>query len=282
MRIIPVLSLLLLVFLGSPALAGGDNPGDVIIHHLVDLQEWQPLPYLPAIPLPTFHIGGFTFPITGHVVMMWIASLILCATCIPAFRKGSIVPRGIAGILEPVVLFVRDEIVYPSMGAKMGRQWLPFFATVFLFILTCNLMGLIPLFRTATGNVNITAGMSLIILILIFGAGMKYMGPFGFFKNLIPKGTPWPLVLIIFPIELIGFFIKAFALCLRLFANMMAGHIVILALLALIFILHPLAAFLSVPFALGIYLLEILVALIQALVFTLLSSVFIGMACHHH
>jgi F-type H+-transporting ATPase subunit a len=120
------------------------------------------------------------------------------------------------------------------------------------------------------------------VLFLIFAGGIKSLGPWGFIKNMIPKGAPLLIGLIILVIELLGFFIKAFALCLRLFANMIAGHIVILALLVLIFILHPIAVAISVPLALFINILELLVALIQALVFTLLSCIFVAMACHHH
>ena len=143
-------------------------------------------------------------------------------------------------------------------------------------------MGLIPLFKTATGNINVTLGLSLMILTVIFVSGIRSLGFKGFLKNMIPEGTPLPIGVLILTIEILGFFIKAFALCLRLFANMMAGHIVILALMMLIFILHPLAVVLSVPFAIFINILEILVGLIQAVVFTLLSSVFIRMSCHAH
>ncbi len=271
--------LLILLVLPTILLASSEGgPGETIIHHLLDSDKWQPLWFLPAIPLPAIHIGGITIAVTAHSLMMLLASCILAALFIPSFKKQLIVPRGLACALEPAVMFVRNDIVYPAMGEELGKKWWPFFATVFFFILTCNLMGLIPVFKTATGNVNVTAGMSLMILFLIFAAGMKALGPFKFFTNMIPKGAPLPIGLIILGIELFGFFIKAFALCLRLFANMIAGHIVILALLILIFLLHPIASLFSVPLALFINILEILVALIQALVFTLLSCIFIGMA----
>ncbi len=277
--IIPIILLMSLLTLAS---GGEGGPGETIIHHVVDAQEWKPLPYVPAIPLPVFKIGNFTLPVTKHVIMMWITSLLLTVSLILAFRRQSIIPGGITSILEPIALFVRNDIVFSIMGGEMGEKWWPFFASIFFFVLGCNMLGLIPLFATATGNLSITAGLALVILFLIFFAGIKSLGPIGFFKNMIPSGVPWPLVIIIFPIEVLGLFIKAFSLSLRLFANMMAGHIVIVSLLALIFIMHPLAFMLSVPFALFIYLLEIIVALIQALVFTLLSCIFISMACSHH
>lgn len=258
------------------------NTSETIVHHLLNSDKWKPLPYIPAIPLPAIHIGDFPIEVTTHSLMMIFASIFLCALLIPAFQKRQLAPVGIAAALEPVALFVRSEIVYPAMGKKAGEKWWPFFTTVFLFLLTCNLMGLIPLFNTSTGNINVTAGMSLMILVLMFGAGIKELGPVHFIKNMMPKGAVFPINLIILFIELLGFFIKSFALCLRLFANMIAGHIVIISLLLLIFIIHPIAAAISIPLALFINFLEILVALIQALVFTLLSCIFIGMASHHH
>jgi F-type H+-transporting ATPase subunit a len=258
------------------------NTSETIVHHLLNSDKWQPLPYIPAIPLPAIHFGNFTAVITVHSLMMIIASLFLCVLLIPAFQKRVTVPVGIAAAIEPIALFVRNEIVYPAMGKKLGEKWWPFFITVFLFLLTCNLMGLIPLFNSSTGNINVTAGMSLMILVLMFCAGIKELGPVTFIKNMMPRGAIFPINFIILFIELLGFFIKSFALCLRLFANMIAGHIVIISLLMMIFILHPIAAAISIPLALFINFLEILVAIIQALVFTLLSCIFIGMACHHH
>lgn len=281
MKVITKALFILLIPVMLFAASGGD-PGETIVHHLLNADSWKPLPYLPAIPLPAIHIGENNFGITAHLLMMIIASVLLCLLLIPSFNKRAIVPRGLAAALEPIALFVRDDLVYPAMGKKLGEKWWPFFTTVFFFILTCNLMGLIPLFLTATLNINVTAAMSVMILVLMFGAGIKELGPINFIKNMMPKGAVFPINLIILFIELLGFFIKSFALCLRLFANMVAGHIVILSLLILIFILHPIAALLSVPLTLFIDFLEILVAFIQALVFTLLSCIFIGMASHHH
>lgn len=278
-----ILIVMTLLFIPAALLAsGGAGPGETIIHHLLNSDSWKPLWFLPGIPLPSITFGGVTIAITAHSLMMLMASIILATAFISAFRNQAIIPKGFGAALEPAVMFVRNDIVYPAMGEELGKKWWPFFTTVFFFILTCNLMGLIPVFNTATGNVNVTAGLATMILFLIFASGMKSLGPWGFIKNMIPKGAPLPIGIIILVIELLGFFIKAFALCLRLFANMIAGHIVILALLILIFILHPIAVVISVPLALFINILELLVALIQALVFTLLSCIFIAMACHHH
>jgi len=149
-KILSKYSAIILLVLPVICLASeGATPGETIIHHLVDTQEWKPLPYLPGIPLPTFHIGGFELKVTTHVIMMWLSSLLLAATFIPAFRKRALVPQGIAGFLEPVVLFVKNDIVMPTMGEDMGKKWTPFFFTVFFFILGCNLLGLVhsPLHR---------------------------------------------------------------------------------------------------------------------------------------
>jgi F-type H+-transporting ATPase subunit a len=153
--------------------------------------------------------------------------------------------------------------------------------TVFFFILTCNFIGLIPFGATATGNIAVTATLATISFFVIQLGGIMKNGLFGYFKGLLPHGLPTWLIPIMFIVELLGLFTKPFALAIRLFANMTAGHIVILALLGLIFILRTYVVVpVSISFALFIYLLEILVALIQAYIFTMLSSLFIGMAYH--
>lgn len=258
--------------------------GDFITHHLKDSHEWNVLGY--HVHLPTFkpvYIFGieFDFSITMHVIMMWIASLTLIATFALLFRKKKLVPTGFAAALESIVLFVRDEIAIPNIGLKDGKRMTPFLATMFFFILVCNLMGLIPLFGTATGNITVTASLAIITFLTTQIMGMIKNGFFGYFRSLMPHGIPFPLLFIIVPIEIFGLFTKPFALAMRLFANMIAGHTVIFALLGLIIALGSI--FVS-PFAVGfavfINLLEILVALIQAYIFTMLSSLFIGMAMH--
>ena len=155
----------------------------------------------------------------------------------------------------------------------------PLFITFFFFILTLNLMGLIPLFATATSNVNVTASLALITLaFMIFGTIYKN-GLLGFFQAFIPPGIPWPLLLIIVPLEFIGMFIKVLALTIRLFANMLGGHIAIFALLGLV-VTYGLGGLPFMVLALGVYLLEVLVSVLQAYIFTLLSAVFIGMMYH--
>ncbi len=261
-----------------------ENLGQFIIHHIKDSHEWNLFGY--HIHLPTFEpirLFGIQvdLSITLHVVMMWVASLILIITFWALFRKKRLVPTGLAAALEAMVLFVRDEIAIPNMGEKGGRKFTPLLATMFFFILTCNLMGLIPLFATATGNISVTASLAVITFIMTQIMGMVENGPIGYFKSMVPSGIPFPLIFIMVPIEIFGLFTKPFALAMRLFANMIAGHTVVFALLGLIIALGSvLVSPFSIAFAVFIDLLELLVAFIQAYIFTMLSSLFIGMAMH--
>jgi F-type H+-transporting ATPase subunit a len=153
--------------------------------------------------------------------------------------------------------------------------------TVFFFILTCNLLGLIPYGATPTGNVSVTGALALCTFLLTLAAGVSNNGFFGFLKSLVPGGIPLWLVPIMIPIEIISMLARPFALCIRLFANMIAGHMVILVFLGLILILKLLIiAPVAVLFAAAIYLLEIFIAFVQAFIFTLLSSLFISLAAH--
>ena len=211
---------------------------------------------------------------------MWVASILLIVLMLRAFRKPRTVPSGLANFFEAIVLFLRDEVVLPIMGED-GKKYLPFLLTLFFFILFCNLLGLIPYSATATGNINVTAGLALCSFLVMIGAGIANNGFFGYFKSLIPSGVPPVLLIILIPVEIIGLLVKPFALCVRLFANMTGGHVAILVFLGLISILQSeWIAIGSVPFAVAIYMLEIFIGFVQAFVFTLLSTVFISMAAH--
>ena len=164
------------------------------------------------------------------------------------------------------------------MGEERGEKWLPFFFTMFLFIAVMNMLGLIPAFKTATGNINVTTGIAVIVLLLTFIAGFKSLGFVHFFKNLYPEGTPVVIGIFVMLLELLSMFTKSMVLSLRLFANMFAGHLAILSFLVLIFVITPFFGFISVPFSVFTYTLEVLVGLLQAFVFTLLSCIFITMA----
>ena len=212
---------------------------------------------------------------------MWVASVFLIVFLTLATRRRSLVPSGIANMVESVVIFIRDEIAIPNIGKAEAGRFLPYLFTVLFFILTCNLLGMLPYGATATGNINVTAALAICSFVMIQIGGIIHNGFFGYFKGLIPHGLPAWLLPIMIPIEIVGLFTKPFALCVRLFANMTAGHVIILSVLGLIFMFNSLAlAPAAVLFALGVNLLEIFVAFVQAFVFTLLTAVFIGMAVH--
>lgn len=252
-----------------------------ILHHILDSRSIDFEPF-GTIHLPEMHLFGIDISITKHVVFMWFNALLLLLIFLAVARqyKKSRVPKGAASLIEMLILYVRDEIVKPTIG-KGYEKFLPYLITVFFFILISNFVGLLPYSATVTSNISVTATLAVISFLFIQAGGMMKNGVFGYFKGLIPHGVPFWLLPIMFVVELLGLFTKPFALAIRLFANMTAGHIVILALLGLIFILHTAyVAPVSIAFALFIYLLEILVALLQAYIFTMLSSLFIGMAVH--
>lgn len=233
---------------------------------------WK-LPFLGKVHLPEW--------LTLHGLMMVLASIFLIAAFYFAFRKQEPVPRGFANLLEVLVLFVRDKIAIANLGEEDGRKLAPLLCTFFFFILTLNLMGLIPLFATATANINVTAGLATTTLgVMVVGAIYKN-GFKGFLRAFIPDGVPWPVLILLAPLEFIGLFIKTFSLTIRLFANMYAGHVVIYTLIGLVIMLGP-YALPALGLALGIYVLKIVVALLQAYVFTLLSAMFIAQVYHSH
>jgi F-type H+-transporting ATPase subunit a len=250
------------------------NIAEVLFKHILNGDALELFPVVPEIPLP--------FGLTVHCFMLILSAVVILAFYIPAFRRPTLRPGGLTCMLESVVLFVRDDIVYPIMGEHTGSKWLPFFTTLFLFIVTVNFLGLIPAFKTATGNINVTTALALIILALMFIMGFAKLGFIGCFKNMYPSGGPVPIGIFILFLETIGIFIKSMVLSLRIFANMFAGHLAILSFLVLIFVLSKWSATIAVPFAIFTYLLEILVALIQAFVFTLLSCIFINMSSSSH
>jgi F-type H+-transporting ATPase subunit a len=215
-----------------------------------------------------------------HVLMLLIGAGLLLWAFLRLYRKDAVIPQGWTNALEVFVLFIRNEICIPTMGDNDGRKLTPFFCSLFFFILTLNLMGLIPLFATATGNINVTAALAVVIFALMVGGCIARNGVVGFLHTLAPPGIPWPILIILAPIELAGLFIKPFALAVRLFANMLAGHIVLFAMLGLILLFGAAVAVPAIALALAIYLLEALVAFLQAYIFVFLSAMFVGMMLH--
>tara|TARA_B100002052_G_scaffold33472_1_gene25790 strand:- start:2509 stop:3588 length:1080 start_codon:yes stop_codon:yes gene_type:complete len=217
--------------------------------------------------------------ITKQLIMMFIASLILIVLFVFGYKKNKKVQSGLGNLLEVFVLFIRDEVVYPNMGEKQGRKFLPLILTFFFFIVTLNLLGLIPGSATATASFSFTVGMALITFFTYIIFGNK-----DFWKHIFATpGVPLWLLPIMIPVELIGLLTKPFALSVRLLANMNAGHIIIAAFLGIIINMKSVGvAFGSVPMAIAINMLEIFVAFLQGYIFSLLSSIFIGMAVVEH
>lgn len=265
---------------GAAEHGGAFSPQELLGHHVLDAQTLE-VPFLGEVHLPTLHLGAWDLPITRHVVMMWIAATIVLLVVGFAARRRARVPGRVQSLVEIMVLFVRDELARKSIGPD-GDRYVPFLLTVFFFILTCNYLGLVPYAATATSNISVTAGLALLALVMTQAAGIRQYGIAGHAKNLIPHGLPAWLLPIMIPVELLGVLTKPFALCVRLFANMTAGHVIILSLFSIIFLLKSIlfGVFISVPFALFIYGIELLVAFLQAYIFTMLTALFIGMSAH--
>lgn len=238
------------------------------------------------VRLPVVRVGGLSLDlsITKAVLMMWIAGFLSLAVfgLVARRLRRSDVPRGtLVNLLEAVILFVRNDMVYAIMGKGAGRSFMPYFLTLFFFILFCNLLGLVPFLATATANVAVTGGLALLTFFLTQGSGIREQGLGPYMRSLVPPGMPLFLLPIMIPIELIGHLIRPFALTIRLFANMTAGHVVILSLLGLIFLFRAIAvAIPAIAFVLFIDALELFVAFLQAYIFVFLSILFVNAAMH--
>jgi F-type H+-transporting ATPase subunit a len=244
-----------------------------------ELPHWNPI-----------HIGRFALDIspTRHVVMLWIAATLCIVTTLLALRahnrrtREGKAPSGFGNGLEALVLYLRNEVIIPNVGPH-GNGYVPYLLTLFFFILFANLLGLVPYGSTATGNISVTATLAIVTFFVIEIAGIKAQGK-GYFNTIVfwPHDMSLGMKLfispILTPIEIVGKLTKPFALAIRLFANMTAGHVVLLALISLIF---TFGSWFLVPvpilMAIGISFLELFVAFLQAFIFTLLSTVFIGL-----
>jgi len=263
----------------------GEQVKNMILHHITNgwdisypSSELVSRVYLDK-DLWKFHLGGLevNMSISRHVVMMMFAAVLLILLGLLTRRRLALVPQGLANVMEAFVLFIRDDIAVPNMGKKTGLGFTPYLCSTFFFILVCNLLGLIPYGSAATGNVSVTAGLAFMSFLAIQFAGMRKMGVFGYFKHLVPAGVPWWMAPIMIVVELMGICAKPFALCIRLFANMVAGHVVILSLIGLVFVMSVWVFPLSVAFGVFMYFLELFVGFLQAYVFTMLTAVFIGL-----
>ena len=291
-----------------------EQVGPNIIHHVSNSDISHPIIHFPKL-------FGIDFSVTKHVFMLWLVAIILATVIIIPIQKyiksnGKDKSRWMI-MIEYITEFIRNAISSPNVGPKWVMTWTPLFLTFFFFILFANGIGLVPIFDTiglidrfilktqsnsfinnllhggvtATGNFNVTAGLATVTFFSIIIAGTKKHGFIKHWKNLVPHGLAWPIYIILIPIEIMGLIVKPFALTMRLAANMTGGHIALLALLSLMAIIgemfHSAAigigvAAVSVPMSVAIFGLEIIVVLVQAYVFTLLTAVFVGMAINVH
>jgi F-type H+-transporting ATPase subunit a len=229
------------------------------------------------------------FSITKNVTSLFVSVLILLVvllTAARAYKKTGITsaPKGVQSFMEPIVLFVRDEVAIPNIGKKKFAKYMPFLLTIFFLVLTNNFLGLIPFFpggANVSGNIAFTMTLAVCVFVVVNLSANKNYWEHIFWM----PGMHWSMKLFLAPIELIGVFTKPISLMIRLFANITAGHILVLSLICLIFIFKTVyASAIAVPFAVFIGLIELLVAFLQAYIFTMLSAMYIGMATeeHHH
>ena len=246
------------------------------IPFLGDYLNWT---WNPSKSVYSLQVNNDQLVISKQLIMMFLASLIIILLFLFGYRKDRIVQSGIGNLLEVFVVFIRDEIVYPNMGKKQGKKFLPLILTFFFFIVILNLLGLIPGSATATAFFSTTVALALITFFTYIFFGNK-----DFWKHIFATpGVPFWLLPIMIPVEVIGLLTKPFALAVRLLANMNAGHIIIMAFIGIIINMKsPWVAIGAVPMALAINMLEIFVALLQGYIFSLLSSIFIGMAVTEH
>lgn len=230
----------------------------------------------------TKHMAGVTFV----ALIMFLVITAVARRVVHSMHKDRATEGVLGNMVEALVMFVRDELVKPIGGHHL-EPYTPLFLTYFFFILSCNLAGMIPEFGGTTGNTAVTVCLGGSVWLILTLLGMYKQGPVHYFMHLVPPGTPLPMWPLMFLLEFLGPIIKCFVLCVRLFANMIAGHLVISNILALGAVGGKLASgmavamiFVGVPLALGISMLEVLVCFIQAYVFTMLSIIFVGAAVH--
>jgi F-type H+-transporting ATPase subunit a len=229
------------------------------------------------------------FSITKNVASLFVSVFILLTvllTAASAYKKTGITsaPKGVQSFMEPIVLFVRDEVAIPNIGKKKFAKYMPFLLTIFFLVLVNNFLGLVPFFpggANVSGNIAFTMTLAVCVFVVVNLSANKNYWEHIFWM----PGMHWSMKLFLAPIELIGVFTKPISLMIRLFANITAGHILVLSLICLIFIFKTVyASAIAVPFAVFIGMIELLVAFLQAYIFTMLSAMYIGMATeeHHH
>jgi F-type H+-transporting ATPase subunit a len=262
------------------------------LEHVIDSNRLE-LPW-GEYTIPPIHLGAFEFQVTRFMLMELVAASLLVAILVPLARHIARHPvtRGrFLNAFETIVLYLRDGVARPMIGGHDADKYLPYLWTVFFFVLFNNLLGLVPGGASATGNINVTIILALMTFSTVLAAGIRASGPVGFWKSLVPAlDVPLymkvPLTLLLFPIEVAGLLIRHIVLSVRLFANMLAGHLVLAVILGFIIQVTGLLWYLVAPASIlgliAMTLLEIFIAFLQAYIFTLLSAIFIGTAVHPH
>ncbi len=266
------------------------DPLDHVVDHTTLEFPWDRAP----LSLPSFDLGGLHFQLTRFMVMELVVAVLIALIVIPMARHVAKYPvtRGaFFNAFEAMVLFLRDGVARPAIGGHDADPFLPYLWTVFFFVLGCNLLGLIPGGASPTGNINVTAVLALATFGVVLFTGMRKMGLAGYWVGLVPKlDVPkimkGPMFALMFCIEVAGLLIRHIVLSVRLFANMLAGHIVLAVILGFILEAGYYAQFVVTPASvagvIALSLLELFVAFLQAYIFTFLSALFIGSAVHPH
>ena len=271
---------------------------DFASHHIADAKEIEFLWWhwnLDFLSIPTFDLGPLTIDLspTRHMVIMVTVAVLLMLAFIPlagALRKRykEKAPSGLANAMEALIVYFRDDVVRANIGHG-ADAFTPFILTLFFFVLGMNLIGLTPLGITPTANLSVTAALAVISFFVIEVSGFRVLGPKGYAKTIfyLPPGLPTymqlPMLAILTPVEFLGKLTKPFALAVRLLANMTAGHMLILALMGMIFVLQSyVVGVVSVAMASALMILDLFIAFLQAYIFAMLTSVFIGLIRHAH
>jgi len=239
------------------------------------LEEFKPHIYLKL------NLFGIDMSITKAIVMLWVAVVIVFLLVWLAGRRGKLVPSGWQNLMESVFEFVRDNMVLEVMGRE-GLAYFPWIATLFLYILVANLIGLIPGSFTATSLTGTTAAWAVIVFILYHVAGVKKLGVWNYIKSFAPSGVPIPILFMMVPIEIVSHFLRPFSLAVRLFANMTAGHMIILVFTFMAMTSVWWVKLLPFGGVIVMMLFEIFVSVIQAYIFAILASIYISLAVYEH
>jgi F-type H+-transporting ATPase subunit a len=255
------------------------------------LAELNPLEPVTVVPLFTFHIGPCQLVISNHAAMVLVVTALLLVVILLATRSPKLQPRGLQNFVESVCSYLREEMARPILGHGTDR-YMSFIWTIFFFVLTLNLLAMIPTDKIislatgrkshfggpATANIFITGALGVISFVMTHVYGVRQKGVFHYLASIAPPSPKWLLPLI-YPLELITLFVRPFTLAIRLFANIVAGHMVLATILGLVFVFQNLGvAVISVLASVALSFLELLVAFIQAYIFAFLCTLYIGLA----